>query len=155
MEPNGRVWLHQRVRCGEMGAERLSVSKPSPLPQRTSSEAILGKGCNVCEVNLARVHCRTPQLHQIYPSFLKIFSKIFKISTKFFPIFLLISFQNFNKYYSKLILFSNFCNTFSTVPQFLIDTLSSFWQNFQILFQRFTQHLDKVTVEICSNFYSG
>ncbi len=37
----------------------------------------------------------------------------------------------------------------------LIDILSSFLQILQIFFQRFTQISDKITVEVCSNFYSG
>ncbi len=64
-------------------------------------------------------------------------------------------FQNFDKYYSKLIPFSNFCCIFSIVPQSLIDVLSSFLQNPRICFQRFTRGFDKITVEIFSNFYSG
>ncbi len=45
----------------------------------------------------------------IYPSFLKIFSKIFKISTTFFQrLFLYFFFQTFNKHYSNLIFLYNF-----------------------------------------------
>ncbi len=94
-------------------------------------------------------------LFRIYPSFLKIFSGIFKISPIFFQIFLEFFLQNFNKYYTKLILFSNFCCIFSTVPHSFIDTLSNVLQISQISFQKFTPSLNKITVEIRPNFYSS
>ncbi len=61
---------------------------------------------------------------------------------------LIFFFQNLHEYYSKLIHFSNFRCTFSTVPQSFIDILS-------IFFQRFTRSLMKITVEVCLNFFSG
>ncbi len=56
----------------------------------------------------------------IYSSFLEIVLKFFKISAKLFRIFVQFFFQNFNKYYWKLILFSNFCFIFWTFPQPLL-----------------------------------
>ncbi len=82
----------------------------------------------------------------IYPSFLKIF-RLPEYSSNFF--------FNFNKYYSKVILFLNFRCIFSTIPLSSIDILSSFLQISQIFFQKFTQSLNKITVEIYWNFYSG
>ncbi len=77
---------------------------------------------------------------------------MFNIPAKFFRKFLIFFFQNFNKYYSKLILFSHFRYIFCPVFQSLIDILSSFLQNFQFFFKDLLT-LDKVTVEICPNLY--
>ncbi len=91
----------------------------------------------------------------IYPSFLNNFSITLKFSGSFSEYSFNFFFQNFNEYYSTLIrTFSNFCCIFSTVPQSLIEILSSFLQILQIFFRRFTQNFDKITVEVCSNFYS-
>ncbi len=90
----------------------------------------------------------------IYPSFLKFphrFSKFPRRFSEYSTNF----FLKFQKILLKINTFSNFCLIFSTVSQSLIDILSGFLQISQIIFQRFTQSLYKVTVEICPTFYSG
>ncbi len=88
------------------------------------------------------------------PKFLKNFLNDFQNFHEIFPIIPVNFFQNFNIYYSsKLKLFSNFRCIFSTVPQSLIDILSVFLQISQTFFQRFSQSLYKVTVEVCPHFY--
>ncbi len=72
----------------------------------------------------------TKALFVIYLSFLKIFSKIFKISAKFSRIFLWFFFRNFNKYYLKLTLFPNFRFIFWPVQLLLFHQISTFSQSF-------------------------
>ncbi len=98
----------------------------------------------------------TQILFIIYPSFLKNFIKDFQNFPEVFSnIPAIYFFFYLKKYYSKLILFSNFRCIFSTVPQSFIDILLSLLQISQMFFQRFTQNLGKVTVKIFPNFYSG
>ncbi len=66
----------------------------------------------------------------------------------------LIFFPKFQQILPKSSSFSNFRFIFSTVPQFLTEILLSYSQISQIFFQRFTQSLDKVMVEIYPNTYS-
>ncbi len=91
----------------------------------------------------------------MYPTFSNIFSIILKFPRSFSEYSTIFFFQNFNEYYTKLIPFSNFHCTFSTVPQSLIDIYQDFLQISLIFFQRFTLSFDKIIVEVCSNFYYG
>ncbi len=79
--------------------------------------------------------------------FLVNFHKYFQNFYEVFSHIALIFLQNVNKYYSKLILFSNFHSFFSTIPQSLIEILSNFVKIFRIFFERFTRSHNKVTVE--------
>ncbi len=87
----------------------------------------------------------TQILFIIYSSPLKIFLKISQISAKFFQIFVWLFF---------LMSIFPICTVFSR--QFfrrLLTFISSFFTDFSMFFKRFFQNLDKVTVEICLNFY--
>ncbi len=64
-------------------------------------------------------------------------------------------FSKFQQILLKTNIFSNFRRIFWTLPRSLIDILSIFFLLSQIIFQRFSPGVDKVTVEICLNFYSG
>ncbi len=65
-------------------------------------------------------------------------------------------FSKFHQILFKTNTFPNFRCTISTVPQSLIDILLSFFLQIpQMFFQRFTHSFDKITIEVCSNFYSG
>ncbi len=94
----------------------------------------------------------TQVLFIIYPSFLKIFSRIFKISPNFFWIFLQFFFQNFNKYYSKLILFLNLRCISTTLSQSFIDILSIFLQISQIFFSKIYAVSIKLQLKFAQNF---
>ncbi len=63
-------------------------------------------------------------------------------------------FSKFRQILLKTNIFLKFSLFFSTVPQSYIDILPSFLQIPQIFFQRFTQGFNKITVKVCSNFYS-
>ncbi len=80
---------------------------------------------------------------------------IFKIPPNFLRI-LPSFFQNFNKYYSKLKRFLNFVVFSRQFSSPLLTFYQVFLQISQVFFfQRFTQNLNKITVEICPNFYSS
>ncbi len=88
----------------------------------------------------------------------KVYLKNIQNFLEFFPNIPAIFFQNFTKYYSRLILFSNFHGIFSTVPQFLISLLTFYRvsrQFLQFFFKGLLESLHKVIVKICPNFYSG
>ncbi len=64
-----------------------------------------------------------------------------------YPNIPLIFFQNVYKYYSKLIVFSNFCCIFSTVPQALIDAFF-----FYKLLKFFFKDLLKISIKLQLKF---
>ncbi len=110
------------------------------------------------QVQHFKVFCKIYTNSFIIYRFLKHFPNNFEVSSKLFQIFLWFFFQNFNKYYLKLK-----TNTFFKFLLYFLDSSSVpnwhfikfFCKFLKIFFQKFTLSFDKVTVEVCSNFYSG
>ncbi len=78
---------------------------------------------------------------------------LFKILIKFYLRTAQVLVAVYSKFPEDFLLYIEFLRIFLTVLQSFIDILSSFLQIPQIVFQRFTQSLHKVTVEICPSFH--
>ncbi len=121
-------------------------------PTRISSNlSNISKAFGKASTKFQQVFCK------IYTNFIRILHKFLKNVLKDFQNFhkvlcnvpLIIFFLNFNKYYSKVIvLFSSFLDS-SSVPYWHFIKI---FPNFSIFFKDLRSP-DKVTVEICPNFY--
>ncbi len=96
----------------------------------------------------------TQILFIIYLSFLKIFSKIFRISPNFLQLFPLMFSSKSQQILLKTNTFLKFLLYFLDSSPVLYWHFIKFFPNFSIFF-RFTRSFNKITVEIRSNFYFG
>ncbi len=93
---------------------------------------------------------------QVAKSFLKIFSRIYKICREVFPNISIFFFSKFQQILStqNLYLFLIFAYFLDCIPVLYWHFIHLFCKYLKFFFKDLFS-LDKVTVEICQNFYSG